>query len=725
MNLQHLERFWTDAPACAFNELRAQDVGAWAADVRRVVARLLRIDLAGPPHASLVDAREWETRRASRYAFAAGTPDEFHGIYVEPRGAIRGHVLVCPGLHGRPEQVAGLAPPDYPDRAVAAYLTDRGFATLTLDYGFGSRTGTGHDLPTDIVTRLAVSLLPTGHSVLGYLVRNAIAALHWLAARRPQLGLSLVGHSLGGHVALHASLVWPERVPVVLASAVASYRTLFHDAPSATAAHVVPGMYRFADVSDLLGALAAAPLQIQHGSEDPYLPTSGARSMMDAAARVYAAGGWQDRFDASVLSMGHGTDLERTATFLDRWVRPATLAPPTLAPTAPAPVTVPPARVVFDTAARAEILECIDDSLSRGSLTLGPHTVRFEQALRPWVGTDQVVAVCSGTAAIEIALRTLNVAGRVVLAPANTFLATATAAMHAGARVQFVDIEAEGLGMDPEALKIALAREPDVAAVVVVHIGGLIAPSVLDVLRECHARDIPVIEDAAHALGSAIDGRPAGSLGRLAAFSFYPTKIVTSGEGGIVCTSDAAHADLARCLRDHGKRAFEQNVHVQIGSNWRLSELHAAVGRVHLDRLGAFIDERSGLAARYDRLLADVPEIRPLARPARCRSNFYKYVALLDAGIAREPLRRHLAREHGVALSGEIYPIACPRQPALQALYAHASFPAAEQFCERHICLPLFAGMTETQQDRVVQALTASISALAMHAKGQREGATA
>jgi dTDP-4-amino-4,6-dideoxygalactose transaminase len=158
---------------------------------------------------------------------------------------------------------------------------------------------------------------------------------------------------------------------------------------------------------------------------------------------------------------------------------------------------------------------------------------------------------------------------------------------------------------------------------VTVHIGGLISPQTDELRALCDQRGIALVEDAAHAHGATFDGRFAGSFGAAAAFSFYPTKVVTSGEGGMVLTGSEELAQEARIYRDQGKGAFSANHHVRLGSAWRMSELHAATGLVHLRRMEEFIARRRAVAARYDKALGDLDGIEPLAEPPGCRSNIY------------------------------------------------------------------------------------------------------
>jgi len=368
--------------------------------------------------------------------------------------------------------------------------------------------------------------------------------------------------------------------------------------------------------------------------------------------------------------------------------------------------TVPAARVVFSAEDRRVIAEMIDESLRTGSLTLGPITTAFEEGFRQRHGATHAVAVASGTAALEIAMRTTGVAGLEVVVPTNTFFATAAAAMHAGASVRFADVSADTLALSAATVEAALSDRT--AAVVLVHIGGLITPEVDAIRALCDRHGVVLIEDAAHAHGAAFDGRPAGRFGQVSAFSFSPTKVMTSGEGGMIVADDDRIRDEALIYRDQGKAGFLGGDHVKMGYAWRMSELHAAVGLVHLGRLDEAIAVRRRAAATYDEGLAATEGLRPLAIPPACASNYYKYVALLAPGVDRDQFKRRLRETFGVSLSGEVYAKPLHAQPVFEDL-AQVGFPVAEDVCRRHVCLPVHSDMTEEEAAYVVRCVNQAL----------------
>ncbi|WP_067965758.1 DegT/DnrJ/EryC1/StrS aminotransferase family protein [Nocardiopsis trehalosi] len=604
-------------------------------------------------------------------------------------------VLVCPGRNARLDAVTGGEPPDYPDRDVAVHLARAGLRTLTLDYGLDRAHAAVADQGRDPATVLDGELRLHGRSLLGVLVDEARAALAWLADRPGTTRVGLAGHSLGAAVALHAALLHDAPVPVCAASHLGGYATLFGRLATWDQFAALPSVLRHADLPDLYAALAPAPLQLQYGLDDRLLDPDDAAAAGKRVRDDYAAAGAEA--EVLALPMGHGTGTAEAAAFLTR----------ALAEPAPPPPPVPPARVAFSVTDRLAVTDLVDGALASGALTLGPVGAGLEEAATGVLGRGTAV-VSSGSAALEIALRIVGVAGRTVLVPANTFFATAASAVRAGARVQAVDMELDGLGMDPAALRAALDAHGDTAAVLPVHIAGVVSPALPEILALCAERGVPVVEDAAHALGSTLGGAPAGTFGRLATFSLYPTKVITAGEGGLL-SADGDDLDRARRLRDHGKRSFTENLHADLGSNWRMSELHAAVGTVHLARLDAVLAERRRLAAWYDAHLADVPGLTRYTVPDGVATNHYKYLAFLPEGVDRADLKRRL-RARGVGLSGEIYDTLIPEQPYFAATLSGAAVPNAAWFASRHVCLPVLPGMTEHEQRRVVEALRAELA---------------
>lgn len=366
--------------------------------------------------------------------------------------------------------------------------------------------------------------------------------------------------------------------------------------------------------------------------------------------------------------------------------------------------SIPPTKIHVPPEDIEELQKVFAEILRTGQLTLGKHTAAFEVEFAQLLGVPHAVAVSSGTSALEIILRALRLSDQDVVLPTNTFAATAFAVTHSGNKPVLADI-GDDLCLSMAALESAVA--PRTKAVILVHIGGLVAADTERIAEFCGERDIILIEDAAHAHGSILNGRFAGSFGTAAGFSFYPTKVMTSGEGGMIVTSSAALADTAKVLRDQGKAGFTTNLHVEMAYNWRLSELHAALGIAQLHRLDEFIEHRRRTARVYDRRLHGWDWLAPLAIPPTVRSNYYKYIALLDGSVDRAALKGKLKEALKVSLAGEVYDVPLHRQPVFEkhGIGRGGEFPKAEDLCRRHVCLPMSAVMSEADANRVVDGL--------------------
>jgi dTDP-4-amino-4,6-dideoxygalactose transaminase len=367
---------------------------------------------------------------------------------------------------------------------------------------------------------------------------------------------------------------------------------------------------------------------------------------------------------------------------------------------------VPAARLVFSDADRDEIAARVAGALTTGRLTLGENTAEFEATFADLHEMPFAVSCSSGTAALEIILRAVGVAGRDVVVPANTFAATAFAVLRAGARPVFADVDAHTFALSPKTVVDLLT--PETAAVVIVHIGGLVPPDVIALRALCDERGVALIEDAAHAHGATLDGVHAGSFGVAGAFSFYPTKVITSAEGGMIVTADQRIRDEAVVYRDQGKAGFSSNLNVREGYAWRLSELQAAVGVVQLNRLEEFVAVRRRVASRYTDGLKGIEGLAPLPVPDGSLSNYYKYVALLEPGVDRAALKQRLRTEFDVALSGEVYDTPLHLQPVFADI-PHGPLPVAEDVCARHVCLPIHSDMSDSEVDHVLASLAAVV----------------
>lgn len=371
-------------------------------------------------------------------------------------------------------------------------------------------------------------------------------------------------------------------------------------------------------------------------------------------------------------------------------------------------------------------------------LTTGPAVERFEAALAAAVDAPYAVACSSGTAALHMAAQAAGLGpGTTAIVPAVTFVATAAAPHLTGAGIVFADVDAETGLMTPETFTAALAahRSAPVRATFPVHLGGN-ACALAEIRSIADARGIAVIDDACHALGGTYrDGEGTEtSVGAardtsMSVFSFHPVKAAAAGEGGAVTTRDAALATRLKRLRNHGIvrepngwRRLELGLgtdgvpnpwYYEVdapGLNYRLSDIHAALGASQLGKLARFRDRRATLAARYDAALAPLaPLVRPVPRRPGERSGWHLYAILIDfaaIGITRATLMRRLS---GAGIGTQVHYIPVPWQPCWPTPAAEAAFPGAAAYYARTLTLPLFPAMAESDVDLVVEELANSL----------------
>ncbi|MBF6300417.1 DegT/DnrJ/EryC1/StrS family aminotransferase [Nocardia amamiensis] len=365
---------------------------------------------------------------------------------------------------------------------------------------------------------------------------------------------------------------------------------------------------------------------------------------------------------------------------------------------------IPPFTAAVPYGEIAHVLAAVEQILRSGRLVLGEHTEAFEAAVAEMADARYAVAVNSGSTALEIIFRALEVRNRVVLVPANTNYATAAAAIHAGAQLQLYDS-----GLYPDIADIQQRLTPDTAAVVVVHIGGYMSPDLPRLARMCERAGVALIEDAAHAHGSNLAGTPAGGFGYAAAWSFFATKVVsTGGEGGAITTDDPDLNRVARMCRNQGKNRDGQ--HVMAGNSWRMTEIGAAIGSAQLAHLHRDTIGRRTVIDRYTTGLGGHGLTFP-AISGRSQVSGHKCVAVLDSGVHRAALRGVVA-EHGVELARGVYEAPLHRQPILAGLNVGDGFPAADDFAGRHICLPLWRAMDHATVEQIIGAVATSIDTI-------------
>lgn len=339
--------------------------------------------------------------------------------------------------------------------------------------------------------------------------------------------------------------------------------------------------------------------------------------------------------------------------------------------------------------------------LASGQVILGPDVAALEEEIAHYCGVGYGIGCASGTDAILLALSALGIgAGDEVILPPFTFFATAGAVCRTGARPVFADIDAVSYNLDP--LQVANKITDRTRAIMAVHLYGQCA-DMEPLWRVAERHNLPIIEDAAQAIGAEYQGKRTGSLGAIGCFSFYPSKNLGAyGDAGMVVTNDPEWAARLSCLRVHGMEP--KYYHKYLGWNARLDALQAAMLRVKLPYLDRWTEARREVARRYDAMIEEHHLAgfmqRPIVRPNR-RHVFNQYVVRVGQG-QRDALLRHLKADR---IGCEIYyPVPLHRQECLAYLgYQDGDFPASEEACRSVLALPMYPELTEAQQQRVIQ----------------------
>jgi dTDP-4-amino-4,6-dideoxygalactose transaminase len=341
----------------------------------------------------------------------------------------------------------------------------------------------------------------------------------------------------------------------------------------------------------------------------------------------------------------------------------------------------------------AELARDFERVLASGQFILGAEHDAFEKELAAACGARHAIGVSSGTSAISIALGALGVeAGDEVVVPAFTYFASASAVIQAGARPVFADVEPRRFGLDPDAMEAAIT--PRTRAVLPVHLYGL-ACDLAPLRAIAERRGIPVLEDAAQAIGATDAGRPVGSETAGATLSFFPTKNLGAlGDAGAILTEKDDVAARARLLRVHGDAGNYR--HTALGTNARLDALQAAFLRTKLRHLAAWTEERRSIAARYREALAGTPVTLP-EEPAGARHTYHQFTIRAPE---RDALQRWLA-ERGIG-TRVYYPIPLPAQPVFaEQGWRAAAFPVSLELASEVLSLPIFPGLLPAELARV------------------------
>lgn len=344
------------------------------------------------------------------------------------------------------------------------------------------------------------------------------------------------------------------------------------------------------------------------------------------------------------------------------------------------------------------------DSILDGALSMGPNVRAFEEEFARMAGVNHAIAMNSCTAALEVALAFQDIGEGEVIVPAETFIATGMAVKLVGGTPVFAEVSESTFCLDLKDVERLVNK--NTRGVVLVHFGGMITPNIDEFVQFCGERNLFLIEDAAHAPGAMLGGKVAGSFGNAGCFSFYPTKVVTAGEGGMLTTNDDELAMYARSQQHRG-RDMQADVeqYVLSGRNIRMTEMAALLGRVQLSHLDGFLRQRQELAEVYRSELHDDKRVNVVLPEEKKSSSCWKVPVLLGSRIHRGSLTEKMV-EAGISIDWAYQP-ALHLQPVFRSLYGamEGQLPRTEKILSRHICLPCHPQMKVEDAVYVVHAL--------------------
>ena len=346
------------------------------------------------------------------------------------------------------------------------------------------------------------------------------------------------------------------------------------------------------------------------------------------------------------------------------------------------------AKPYFSDSDKHQILRKCKKILDTGALVQGKYVSEFENKFAKTVGTKYAIATNSCTSALELTIKSLGIKGKKILVPTETFMATGNSVILSGNTPVFTDIDKSTLCMSYDNIMDRMSY--NVSAIIMVHMGGFITYDIDRIRRYCKDKNIYLIEDAAHAHGSKYLSEYAGSIGDAGCFSFYPTKVITTGEGGMITTNNKAIMERTRTLRNHGS---DGELGLYPASNDRMTEMSAILGISQLRRLKEFVEKRNYISGRYRELLRDETEISFFPEHNKIRNSYWNFYFILNT-IDRDIFIKKML-EFGVQTGYAYFP-PCHAQPVFKKYVTDFKFEVADNILSKHVSLPMYIELSDT-----------------------------
>lgn len=352
---------------------------------------------------------------------------------------------------------------------------------------------------------------------------------------------------------------------------------------------------------------------------------------------------------------------------------------------------IPIFKLSFNFLFKLKILRGVWDILTSGRpLGESKYVEKFENDFSNLIGSKFAVSCSNGTTALELALKSVNVKDKTVLIPANTFFATSVAVENSGGKIKLVDLDPNNFSLDYEDLKRNVNELDNIGAVIIVHVGGIISDKISNIIDLCKSKNIPLIEDSAHAHGSFLNGFTAGTLGDISCFSFFPTKVMTTGEGGIITTNNEDHYKNIKSLKNFGRDLSDSNLIVKnFGNNYKINEFIGLMGYLECDRVLSRIKKRNELIDRYVINLKNTGYKIIQQKSGRC--SYYK--CIIVSKYDNQELKDY-CKNNNITLTGEVYKIPIHQQPLYKEQFINEKFVKTDYISKHHICPPLYPELT-------------------------------